>query len=310
MTQPPLQTIVFGEALIDLKASSGLQFTGFVGGSPLNVAVAASRLGVATALAGRVSTDFFGDAIINHLQHNAVSLDWVERGSEPSTLAFVSANTEAVRYAFRAEGAADRHYQPPASLPSSLSVVHYGAFNVMFDPAGQRVLELVRRSTQALHHFDPNIRPSLVDNREQYMSRFAEFLAQADWLKLSSEDLAWLAPEHTELDTVSNWLASGPSVVVVTDGAVGARLYRLGREVIAVPAPEIAFVDAIGAGDTFSGATISALVAHGLLNRAALLSASDDVLRRIVQFAAHAAAINCSRAGCNPPTHEEVMVSL
>jgi fructokinase len=302
-----LQLVVFGEALIDLKSSGNLAFEGFVGGSPLNVAVAAARLGVAAALAVRVSSDLFGTAIVEHLQKNQVSLALLERGDEPSTLAFVSANGNEVSYAFRNENAADWHYQPPASLPASVNILHYGAFNVMFDPAGSRVLALVAES-QVLRHFDPNIRPSLVSERARYMQRFGDFLRLAHWCKLSKEDLEWLYPASDEPSVVAELLQAGPTVVVVTDGGLGARLYRQHQPVIFVPAPTIAFEDAIGAGDTFSGATIAALLERQLLSAETLASASNDQLSAVVRYAVAAAAINCTRSGCNPPYQSELLL--
>ncbi|MFN3266686.1 MAG: PfkB family carbohydrate kinase, partial [Deinococcales bacterium] len=60
--------------------------------------------------------------------------------------------------------------------------------------------------------------------------------------------------------------------------------------------------DTVGAGDTFSGATIYGLLQHQLGTHTALENASAEVLTEVLQFAARAAAINCTRAGCNPPT--------
>jgi fructokinase len=79
-------------------------------------------------------------------------------------------------------------------------------------------------------------------------------------------------------------------------------LYRKKQNVLSVPTPKVQVVDTVGAGDTFSGATIQQLLHHGLESKTALEQASDQVLRGALEFAAKAAAINCTRAGCNPPT--------
>jgi fructokinase len=90
--------------------------------------------------------------------------------------------------------------------------------------------------------------------------------------------------------------------LVVTDGENGARLYRQNQSVLTVPTPKVQVVDTVGAGDTFSGATIFQLLQHGLESHTALENASAEVLGEVLNFAARAAAINCTRAGCNPPT--------
>ena len=53
-----------GEAVVDLVPEV------VPGGGPLNVAVAASRLGAPAAFVGRISTDAYGDLIVNHLRAN------------------------------------------------------------------------------------------------------------------------------------------------------------------------------------------------------------------------------------------------
>src|SRR5256885_13104016 len=48
------------------------------------------------------------------------------------------------------------------------------------------------------------------------------WLAQADLVKLSDEDLAFIAPGVPVLEAATRWLALGPRAVVLTRGAAGA----------------------------------------------------------------------------------------
>lgn len=308
MEHTPPQLVVFGEALVDLKGTGALGFQGYVGGSPLNVAVAAARLGLPSALATRVSTDFFGEAIVSHLKANGVGLDLLERGPEPTTLAFVSFEGGGPRYSFRNEGAADLAYTANLPWPEGVEAVHFGgSVNPLFEPVSGRVLELVRsRREGRLLHLDPNVRPTLLGNREVYRARLAPWLPLAHWLKLSREDLEWLWPGADEAATARGWLEAGVSVVVVTDGGEGARLYRRGREPLTARAPRVSVVDTVGAGDTFSGATLAALLERGLASPGALEAAGDEELRAVLEFGARAAAVNCTRAGADPPTRAEL----
>jgi fructokinase len=100
------------------------------------------------------------------------------------------------------------------------------------------------------------------------------------------------------------------SVVTVTDGGKGARLYRAGHQPLEITAPKVVVVDTIGAGDTFSGSTITRLLELNLETPEALESASDDTLLEVLRFAATAAAINCERASCDPPTRAELAERL
>jgi len=66
--------------------------------------------------------------------------------------------------------------------------------------------------------------------------------------------------------------------------------------------PGVTLVDSVGAGDTFWGNCVAdwALQIDGAAQRV------DATLRQ----AMCAAAINCTRAGCQPPLHAEVLAQL
>src|ERR1035438_8963737 len=63
-----------GADFIDIKG-----FDAFVGGSPLNIAVGASRLGATVSLLTGVGNDKVGDFIINFLKHQNVGTHTVAR---------------------------------------------------------------------------------------------------------------------------------------------------------------------------------------------------------------------------------------
>jgi fructokinase len=302
--QPEL--LVFGEALIDLKSQGALGFQGYVGGSSLNVALAGTRLGLQSALATRVSTDFFGAEIITLLTQNGVNLEFLERGAEPTTLAFVNIVNGHPSYSFFLEQTSVLSYSAKLTLPDNLRAIHYGgSLNPLFEPVSSRVLDVVR-SFPGFKHFDPNARPVLMSDLAAYRARLEAWWGFADWVKLSAEDFAFLYPGESERDFAAGLLLRGVSVVTVTDGGAGVRLYRAGHDPLEVAAPHVNVVDTVGAGDTFSGSSIARLFELNLASKDALGAASDATLLEVMRFAATAAAINCERAGCDPPTREEV----
>ena len=79
-----------GEALIDfLQGPVGGQ-AGYVphpGGSPFNVAVGLARLGVPAGFLGGVSTDVFGDLLVDALARNGVDRRFAVRLPAPTTRA-------------------------------------------------------------------------------------------------------------------------------------------------------------------------------------------------------------------------------
>ncbi len=313
--------LVFGEALIDLKAKSGLEFEGnaplrfegnaplrfegFVGGSPLNVALAATRLGLSSSLATRVSTDFFGQEIMTLLEQNQVQTNFLERGNEPSTLAFVKIENGQPNYSFRFAGTSFLEYQGGVALPSNLQAVHIGSIFVLFPELARRTFSMMGSFT-GLKHYDINARPAIEPNAKKYAATLPSWLELADWVKCSREDFEFLYPNTAETDFAASILEN-TAVLVVTDGGDGARLYRKNQLALEVKTPQVQVLDTVGAGDTFSGATIQQLLLRNLGNRVALENASNQTLLAVLDFAAQAAAINCTRAGCNPPSLNEML---
>ena len=112
-----------GEALIDfmpIAVEGAPAYRPFPGGSPFNVAIGLGRLGAPAGFLSRISTDFFGDLLMQTLSENGVDARYVKRATDPTMLAFVSHPHEGEpQYAFFANGAADRsmtEHDLPASL--------------------------------------------------------------------------------------------------------------------------------------------------------------------------------------------------
>ncbi|EEP74731.1 hypothetical protein MCAG_05058 [Micromonospora sp. ATCC 39149] len=155
--------------------------------------------------------------------------------------------------------------------------------------------------------FDPNARPAITPDVAQVLPRVERLVRLSDVVKVSDEDLGWYHPGADPVEVARAWTASGPVLVVVTRGADGSVLVR-GDEVVTVPGVPVTVADTIGAGDTFMGALIDALVglgAHGPTARGARRTEPGE-LRRAASRSASAAAITVSRPGADPPTPAEL----
>ena len=148
----------------------------------------------------------------------------------------------------------------------------------------------------------PQIPPAATPDFERYQARMRRVLARADVVKGSDEDFAYLALAESPEATARSLLAQGVGAVLLTQGADVARAFCAGGEV-SVPVPKVAVVDTVGAGDTFGGAFLAWWLERGL-GRKEL--ADIERLEEAVTFAVRAAAINCTRAGAEPPTREEM----
>ncbi|MFI2639546.1 carbohydrate kinase [Streptomyces sp. NPDC018610] len=298
--------VVAGEALIDLVpqdagALAGLQPA--LGGGPYNTAVALGRLGSPTAFCSRLSHDAFGQALLDGLRHASVDVSGVQRGAEPTTLAVATVGADgSAAYSFYVDGTADRLFEMPAGLPPGVRAVSFGTCSLVLEPGASAYEELMRTAAAqgVFTALDPNIRAGLIPDADAYRARFRGWLPSVSLLKLSEEDARWLG------GTPREWLAAGPSAVVVTHGGDGLTAYTGDGAEYFVPGEKVDVVDTIGAGDTVNAALLHGLAVHDALSARGIAGLGAAQWTRLLRFAARAAAITCSRAGAEPPYAAEV----
>lgn len=307
--------VVIGEALIDLIQQADGSYQAKPGGAPANVSIALARLGAHVSFAGRMSTDKFGEKLHGWLSPENIDLSLVERTSDPTSLAVASLDDQGkASYSFYLKGTADWGWtlgafvhlevEPPAALVigSVATAIEPGA-SVIENLAGH--LHSTQGSTVVI---DLNIRPGLGFERENETVRVERQIKLAHIVKASDDDLAWLYPDRSPVDTARHWAAAGHHVIM-TRGADGATLFTPTGDTVSVKAPVIELVDTVGAGDSFLGATL-----YGLQHRGALGANAEELLAKVtlddwidlLTLAAEVGAITCSRAGCNPPTLAEL----
>ncbi|RSD19215.1 carbohydrate kinase family protein [Amycolatopsis eburnea] len=311
--------VVGGEALVDLVPGDPLDSTvdgGLrallprLGGGPYNVALAAGRLGVPAAFLSRVSTDRFGDAMVERLHASGVDTSLLQRGDEPTTLAVVALDAKgAARYTFYVEGTADRLVADPGPLPDDVTALSLGTLGMVLEPGASAYEAMLRREAArgVLTVLDPNIREALITDPAAYRARFASWLPDVRLLKISDDDAAWLTGGADPLAAAKTWVESGVDAVVLTRGAEGLAVITAAGELAHVPSRKVEVVDTIGAGDTVQGALLAWLHTRDVTDLASL---DADAWREALAFAAKAASITVSRSGAEPPTSADMASSV
>jgi fructokinase len=305
--------LVGGEALFDLVPAPETRpgelgaLRPLPGGGPYNVAITVGRLGGGVRFLSRLSTDAFGDALLQRLTLSGVDVSMVQRGPEPTTLAIAGIGPDgSARYSFYVQGTADREVHHPGVLPEDVTIVSLGTLSLVLEPGASSYERLLREHT-GLVVVDPNIRSVLIADPDAYRRRFTSWLPDIGLLKLSIEDAAWLA-DGDPYQAVKGWLSQGPAAVVLTRGADGIVVRTAGGEELTVPTPPATVVDTIGAGDTVHGALLYWLQQAGIGSTDALRAVGTDEWRKALNFAARAAAVTVSRAGAEPPYAAELVV--
>jgi len=303
-----------GEALIDMVAAPSLDGPdGFVphsGGAVFNTAIALGRLGARAGMLTGLSHDMFGDQLADALKASDVDTTHIIRSDRPSTLAFVKLEDGQASYSFFDENSAGRmiRAEDMPELPSDVTALFFGGISLASDPSASAYAALLdRQGGSRAVMIDPNIRPLFITDAEGYRRRMAAMIRQADIVKVSDEDLNWLNPAPlTQAEKISAMLDTGPSVVIVTQGAEGAIATLADGTSIAVPAVKTNVVDTIGAGDTFNAGFLAKLSELDLLTPEALGTLDPDALCDAMTYGARVAAITVSRAGANPPWANEL----
>jgi fructokinase len=305
--------VSLGESLIDFtpveKDGRLVGFHVHPAGSPYNVSVGMARLAYAAGFAGRLSRDFFGKILADHLDSNGVSTGLARTGGEPSPLAFVTFEQGEPIYSFRIEGTAATQIRPedvPVEAFVQLEAVHFGSISLLYEPSASSILGLVRSlKGRVMLTFDPNLRPSLVSDWGPYRKTVRECLALADLIRVSERDLeAWGEDEPWE------WLADdGPIAIVVTRGSEGSRLYRRDTILDCPPTP-CRLVDTVGAGDSYTSGLLVAVAERHCLSRSGMAALDPEGWLEVMAFASTAAALTCERVGADPPRREEVLARL
>ena len=297
------QVWVVGEVLIDLLPE-GSDRKPVVGGGPANTAKALAKLGIDTQFIDGISSDQYGQKAKNELVGAGVKLDYVKYSDKQTCLAIVSlSDSGSATYEFVIEDTATfdfTHDWLPNPQTDRPSLLHIGTLATVIEPGACVLFEWAQSVAKvAPIVFDPNIRPAVISDREQYVAQVKRWVAISSAVKVSDEDIKWLYPSLEIDQVVNNWLKKGPSLVVVTYGDKGLIGYRK-SEMVSADSVKVKVADTVGAGDTVGAVLVEAIVNDGLdsLNGVRL----ETMLKR----AAKAAAITVSRIGANPPTSEEL----
>lgn len=301
------RVLVIGEALVDVVHGRDGTVTEHVGGSPANVALGLGRLGRGADLLTWFGRDARGRRIAEHLAASGAAIVPGSDGAERTSVAVAHlADDGGATYEFDLTWRIPEAWTSPPAAPIA---VHTGSIAAVLEPGAPDVARILAAHREsATLTYDPNLRPSLMPPPERTRPVVEQVVAMADVVKVSDEDLAWLAPGDP-MGLAEEWAAAGPALVVVTRGGDGAMAWTSAGVHVAVASRPVTVADTVGAGDSFMAGLIDGLWRAGLLGpdaRAALRAVDESTLRAVLDRCAIIAAITVSRPGANPPTAAEV----
>ena len=295
--------IVIGEALVDVIRDAAGGVRSHPGGSPMNVAVGLARLGIDTALVTQLGDDDNGRMIVEHLRDSAVTLQAGSLTVDPTSTATATLDASgAASYVF------DLRWRISLPVVAGADLIHTGSIGSILEPGAESVRAIFASADPSvILSFDPNIRPAIMGDRDEVMRLVEELAARCHVVKMSDEDAAWLYPNRSLEEIAEKYIAGGTTLFAVTRGAHGC-LIRTDAVDVRMPAPSVAVVDTVGAGDAFMSGLLYAIVGSGLTGAVLKGRLDRTDVEHIAGVALRSAAITVARAGANPPRAGELDV--
>ncbi|CAN5758651.1 ribokinase [soil metagenome] len=226
------------------------------GGKGGNQAVAAARLGAEVAFVGAVGLDDFGDASLDALAGESISVAQVARLDRPTGVALIVVDANGQNQIAVAGGA--NSGLTAAMVGSAVQELQPISGDVVLvsreiPPGAVRTALAGGRAAGAM----TILNPAPADGLDEETRRLADFLTP------NSTELEMIGRTSTPAEAAASLLAeAGTRWLAVTLGAAGAVLFERGGAAVHAPAPRVQPLDTTGAGDTFNGA-LAALLAGG-----------------------------------------------
>lgn len=288
MDKKQYDLITFGRSSIDLYSQNiGADFIdikgfdAFVGGSPLNIAVGARRLGASAALITALGMDKVGDFILNFLEEEKIITDTLRRVENARTSAVVLGIEPPDRFplVYYRENAADSQVtidQVVAAGIEKFKVLEISGTALNIEPSRSAVffaaetavengvdviLDIDFRADQwkDIRSFGLMVRALLpkvkiaIGTEEEIL---AATLKSVDQVRIKNQQIS--APEITgDIDaSIQKLLQLGPEVLIVKRGAKGASIYYREGKKEDVPGFPVEILNVLGAGDAFASGFI------------------------------------------------------
>lgn len=257
------KVVCIGESLIDfMPTGDELSFVAKAGGAPSNVCACIAKLGGIGCYLGKLGEDIFSRFLLKNMQKYDVNTDYtVIDGRYQTALAFVSHDENGDReFNFYRKQSCDLmldESEIPSDILKKGDILHFCSVGLVESPskyAHIRAIQLAKQN-DCIVSFDVNVRERLWDSIDNCVKTIKEFLAYADIVKVTDEELVLLTQEKEEKNAVKHIfdLAKSSKLLVVTKGGEGAVVYDRNGNNYFSKAVDVKVVDTTGAGDCFIG---------------------------------------------------------
>ena len=259
-----IDILCVGEVLIDfighqsdVLIDNTRDYHRYLGGSPTNVALNASRLGLHAAMVATCGEDGFGDYIFKRFEEanvNIVSLRKIKE--KPTSIIFVSRSKATPDFIpYREADVQILDKQISTNTLANTRIFHTTCFALSKNPAQSTILQ---KATEAFKlgcklSIDVNFSENIWPSREDAICVILSYCKLNPLVKISDDDMFRLFGKTLPYQQIFQFFHdAGVDIVCLTLGAKGVVLSQKNQETIELPAIKIEkILDTTGAGDAF-----------------------------------------------------------
>ena len=277
MSEQKLDLIAIGRACIDLNAveynrpmEETTTFTKYVGGSPANIAIGASKLGLSCGFIGKVPDDQHGRFITSFMKNVGIDTSHmvIDQTGKKAGLAFTEIlSPEECSILMYREDVADLYLETTeideSYIKQAKNLVVSGT-GLAQSPSREAVLKAVSlaKKHQVKVIFELDYRPYTWKNSEE-VSVYYSIVAEASDVVIGTRDefdkLENLTNGKNE-ETVAYLFKHQPELIVIKHGVEGSYAYTRSGETFRGTAYKSNVLKTFGAGDSYAAAFIYALI--------------------------------------------------
>ncbi len=259
-----IDIICVGEVLIDFigheintSINKTKDYHRFLGGSPTNVAVNASRIGLKPILVASCGQDGLGDYIVRKLKSNNLDVTFIKKISDlPTSIILVSKSTETPDFIpYRQADCEITINQLPDDMIQNAKIFHTTCFALSKDPARKTILDRAKKAKDfgLKLSIDLNYSERIWPNREEAKTVIKDYLKNDPLLKISEDDCFRFFDELKSESFIFNYFHNlGVSTICLTKGRNGVVVSDINQGLFYQEAEYIQQIkDTTGAGDAF-----------------------------------------------------------
>ena len=264
MKNKNIDILCVGEILIDfighqsdVLINNTRDYHRYIGGSPTNVAMNCSRLGLKAMIVGTVGSDGFSEYIFERLNSINIVTDNIKKlNAKPTSVVFVSKSKGTPDFIpFREADSFITEDQISKNVLQQSNIFHTTCFALSKEPAQSTIL---KKAEEAFNlgcklSIDLNYAKKLWDTQEEAIRIIKTYCRFNPLIKISEDDMFRLfEKELTHQEIFEFFHNLGVDTVCLTLGENGVKLSQLEKKTITLPAIKVKkVIDTTGAGDAF-----------------------------------------------------------